>query len=130
MKYITGNTNKEWYVDGVVFPRKAYTPEAKAKGRNEVICLSDERWEVLKEHAIVRELLMTGAIYESDEPPQTAERAAAIAEQELIRAKAETEKIKAEAIEELRSQAAEIERLKALLADSDKLADELKSDDN
>lgn len=131
MKYIQGTTNKEYYIDGVVLPRKYYSAEARAKGRDTVVCLSDDRWAKLSANAVVQELIAGRLIFASDTPPVTAENAAARAEQELIAAKAnaqseinaakaETDKIKAEAIAELKSQAEEIERLKAQLKKKNK----------
>jgi len=117
MKYITGMTNYEHNVGGVLFPKRHYEQWELDRGRNTILQLEDDILEnLLKNYPVLKELFDDGRLLASDELPlgkvQDAQSLVAHAHQ------AEAAKRRAEAeLESYKESAeAEIKRLQEMVA--------------
>lgn len=118
MVFIVGHTRKEYFVEGILLPKKEYNEIELAHGRKTVVPLDDAEWEKIKGIDFVKELLASGSISALDSIPVDKYSAGDL--QEALR-KSEEQRLslqeqllalRKEAVETITSLQAEIRKLK------------------
>jgi hypothetical protein len=69
MKYIFGNTSREYSINGITTPRSRYTDEELAKGKRIYVGVTDEQYEELLQEPIFKQLINNHSLVLKDAPP-------------------------------------------------------------
>ncbi len=69
MVYIVGHTRKEFLIEGILLPKKAYNDDELARGRKTVLALDDAEWAKIKDTDTIAELSANGTISVLTEAP-------------------------------------------------------------
>jgi hypothetical protein len=113
MKYITGTHQQEYHIDGVILPKMKYSSEEKERrGRSEVLGLTDEQWDKLKDNKVIKELISNGHILITDTAPVSAYQETASLRKALQDSEEERKRLESEAIETITALQEEIRILK------------------
>lgn len=125
-KYIIGYTNLEFNVGGLLLPKKVYTEEEKARGKKNILPVTDEDITMLESNKVFKTLLDTKKIRILDKLPSWAvsgvEREAALqAKITALEATSVTKENHEAAINEITAEAQKvIDDLRAQLAAKNK----------